>query len=143
MMMKMKKMTMKKMRMMMMRREMEDDEETLIGSSPPSPDLQTSFPSTRSTTGPPTMPPTMKSRRRNLIRQIADAVVDLARSVTAAISGSSDNILTNSVNRTNRVSNHTTEDEFKYDARKCVVGSERTYCLNCRRYHHARMNMYE
>ena len=126
-------MTIKKMRRERLR---EDDKEMLIDLPPP-PDLRTSFPSMRTTTGLPTTPPTMTSPRRSLIRQIADAVADLVRLVTAAVTRSPDNVPTNNVGRTNHVSNHAAEDEFKYDARKCVVGSDRTYCRNCRRYHHA------
>ena len=121
-------MTMKKMRMMMMRRKYEDDEETLIGS-PSSPDIsgRRLRPSTPTTTLP----------RRNLIRRIADAVAGLARSVTAAVAGTPDNIPVNNIGRTNRDSDNAAEDEYEYHVRKCVVGSERAYCRNCRRYHHA------
>ena len=109
-------------------------------TSPPSPDLRKSFPSMMSTTGlstmlPPTVPWTLS--RRSLIRRFADAVADLARTVTTAFSRSPDNIPANNVDCTNSVSNHVTKDEDEYDAAKCVVGSDRTYCRNCRRYHHA------
>ena len=83
----------------------------------------------------------MPEKETNLIRQIADAVAGLARSVTATFAGTPDNIPVNNVGRTNRDSNHTAEDEYKYDARKWVVGSERTYCRNCRRYHHALVSL--
>ena len=116
-------MTMKKMKMMMMMRGKQDDEETLI-SSPSSSDPESPIWSPSS--------PDLRSRR-NVIRRIVDAVAGLARSVTAAVSGTPDVPVTNNVGCTN----HITEDEFLYDARKCMVGSERTYCRNCRRYHDA------
>ena len=105
-------------------------------TSPPSPDLRKSLPSMMSTTGslitpPPTVPPMLP--RRSLIRRFADAVADLARTVTTAFNRSADNVPANHVDRTN----HFTEDEDEYDAVKCVVGSDGTYCRNCRRYHHA------
>ena len=91
-------MMMKKMRMMMMRRKYEDDEETLIGS-PSSPDLRTL-----------SMMPTTTLPRRNLIRRIADAVAGLARSVTAAVAGTPDNVPINNVSRTNRDSDNTAKE---------------------------------
>ena len=126
-------MTMKKMKMMMMmQRKNEDEEETLIGSWLSSPDLEMLVGS------PSPWSPDLQTRpRRNLIRRIADAVASLARSVTAAVAGTPDNILVNNVSRTNRDSDNAAENKFEYDVRKCVVGSERAYCRNCRRYHHA------
>ena len=125
-------MTMKKMKMMMMRRKDEDEEDTLIGSSSSSPDLETLV-------GPPSpWSPDLRTRpRRNLIRRIADAVAGLARSVTATVARTPDKILVNNVSRTNCDSDNATENKFEYDVRKCVVGSERAYCRNCSRYHHA------
>ena len=120
-------MTMKKMKMMMMMRGKQDNEELLI-SSPSSLDPESLIWSPSS----PDLRP-----RRNVIRRIVDVVADLARSVTAAVSGTPDVPVANNIGRTN----HVTEDEFVYDARKCVVGSERTYCRNCRRYHHALLTL--
>ena len=123
-------MTMKKMKMMTRRKD-EDEEETLIGSSS-SLDLETLVGS------PSPWSPDLQTRpRRNLIRRIADAVVGLARSVTAVVARTPDNVLINNVNHTNHDSDNAAENKFEYDVRKCVVGSERAYCWNCRRYHHA------
>ena len=122
-------MTMKKMKMMMRCKDV-DDEETLIGSSS-SPYLETLVGS------PSPSSPDLQTRPRNLIRRIADAVASLARSVTAAVAGAPDNVLINNIGRTNHDSDNATENKFEYDVRKCVVGSERAYCRNCRRYHHA------
>ena len=126
-------MTMKKMKMMMMRRKHEEDEETLIGS-PSSSDLEMLIGS------PSPSSPDLRTRT-NLIRRIADAVASLARSVTAAVAGSPDNIPVNNVGHTNRNSDNAAKEEYEYDGRKCVVGSERTYCRNCRRYHHALVSL--
>ena len=139
-------MTMKKMRMRMRgERLREDDEELLLGrlKAPSSPDLQKSSPSTLMTTtiGPPTMLPTMAWPRRSLIRQIADAVAGLSRSATAAVAGTPENVPTNDVDRNNSASHNAAEDEDDYDVAKCVVGSIRTYCWNCRRYHHAHVSL--
>ena len=130
-------MTMKKMRMMMRHERLrEDDEETLL--EPPSPpDLRTSSPSMMTTTGPLTPPPTTKLPRRSFIRQIADTVAGLARSVTAAVAGTQDNVPANDVIRNNSTSDNTAGDEDDYDVAKCVLGFIRTYCRSCRRYHHA------
>ena len=98
-------------------------------TSPPSPDLRKSTQSTMLMMLPPTVPPTLP--RRSLIGRFADTVVDLARTVTAAFSRSSGYV------PANNISNRVTEDEYKYDAAKCVVSSVRTYCRNCQRYHHA------
>ena len=113
---------------------------------PPSPDLRKSFPSMMTTTGPPTMPPPTVPPmllRRSLIRQFADAVVRLAGSVTTPVAGTLDNVTSNNVGHSNRVSNNAAGDEDDYDAAKCVVGSNRTYCRNCRRYLHALVPLYE
>ena len=123
-------MTMKKMKMMMMmRRKDENDEETLIGLSS-SPDLETLV-------GSPSSLDLRTRPRTNLIRRIADAVAGLARSVTAAVAGTPDNIPINNIGLANRDSKNTAEDKYEYDVRKCVVGSEQAYCRNCRRYQHA------
>ena len=83
------------------------------------------------------MPPTTMLPRRSLIRQIADVVAGLARSVTATVAGTPDNDPANDdVGRNNRASDNAAEDEDDYKAAKCIVGSIRTYCRNCRRYHH-------
>ena len=125
-------MMMKKMKMMMMRRKDEDDEEMLIGSSSSSPGLETLVGS------PSPSSPDLRTRpRTNLIRRIADAVAGLVRSVTATIAGTPDNVLANNIGRTSRDSDNATEDKFEYNVRKCMVGSKRAYCRNCRRYHHA------
>ena len=69
---------------------MRTTKKTLIGSS--SPDLETLVGS------PSPSSPDLRTRpRRNLIRRIADAVADLARSVTAAVAGTPDNILINNI----------------------------------------------
>ena len=104
---------------------------------PPAPDLWQSTQSMTSTMLPPTMPPTLP--RRSLIGRFADAVVELARTVTAAFSRSSGYVPPNNTTspQPNRIPNGATQDEYKYDAAKCVVSSVRTYCRNCQRYHHA------
>ena len=106
-------------------------------TSPPSPDFRQSTQSMMSTMLPPTVPPTLP--RRSLIGRFADAVVDLARTVTAAFSRSSGYVPANNTAspQPNCISNRVTQDEYKYDAAKCVVSSVRTYCRNCQRYHHA------
>ena len=113
-------------------------------TSLPSPDLRKSFPSTTSTTGlrmmpPPTVPPTLPSR--SLIRRFADAVAGLVRSVTATVAGTPDNVLVNDVGCNIGASDNAAKDEDAYDPAKCEVGSIRTYCRNCRRYHYVLISL--
>ena len=132
---------------------------------PPSLDLRKSSPSMpmMATTRPPptTLPTTMS--RRSLIGRIVDAVVGLARSVTAAITRTPGNGGTaNDVDRAfanaavdaneggaandiDRTFANAAVDANKdeYDAGKCTVGSIRTYCRNCRRYHCALVPLQE
>ena len=135
-------MMMKKMRMRMRRKSLREDDQEPLLEPPPLPDLQTLSPSMMTITGLPTMSPTTTSPRRSLIRQIADAVVGLVRSVTATVARSRDNVHANDdVRRNNHTSDNAAGDKDDYDLAKCVVGSIRTYCQNCRRHHYALVSL--
>ena len=86
------------------------------------------------------MPPTTTLPRRSLIGRIFDAVAGLARSVTAVARTPGNGRTTNAAFDANE---GLAAKENQYDAGKCVVGSIRTYCRNCQRYHRALVPLQE
>ena len=82
-------------------------------------------------------PRLLLTRSQGWLRRFGMAVVELFRSAAASIAGCLDVIPVDIIGPANRRTDTSDEDDNNFDEAKCVVGASRTYCRNCRRYHHA------